>query len=463
MSTLFGLLHRGTTGMRANNFGAAVASQNIQNAGTEGYHRRDVQLSPIAPPPPGGGGVEVRGSRRLADRFVEERLLNANADEGNAKAKTEALATLDFVFSEAGGLGAALDAFEAAITELSGRPNETSVRQQVLASSGELAQAFNRAAEDLSRNRSDLDRRMEGEVETLNTRLQEAAALGRDIRRAEALGRPAHDLRDKRDQVVSEIAEALPVDVIEEDDGSVNILLKGSLALITPDGRAVSLGTATDPASGQLRVTRPTAGADQDVTSLLTTGRLGGLIAARDGELAQAETALDQLAFDVASAYNAAHAGGVGADGGTGRNLFTPPTGSAGAAFSMAVSADVTDQPERIAAATDPLLAGTDNRNALALAALSETAYAQGGTATGQESLSALVSQSGHAVVSAERMLDYTGAQKNQLLNFRDSVSGVSVDEELLSLAQYQRGYQASIRIVQAADEMLQELLTIGR
>lgn len=82
---------------------------------------------------------------------------------------------------------------------------------------------------------------------------------------------------------------------------------------------------------------------------------------------------------------------------------------------------------------------------------------------TAQESLGALVSEAGQAIRGANLDADFADDAAAQIQSMRDSVSGVSVDEEMIALSRYQRGYQASLRVVQAADAMLQELVNLGR
>ncbi|MGF1465928.1 MAG: flagellar hook-associated protein FlgK [Sandaracinaceae bacterium] len=458
--SLFGLLHTGATGLQAQAFGLAVTGQNVQNAGTEGYSRRTVDLSPLGPPPPGGGGVRAEGAIRIRDAFLEQRLLGARAARAEAEARAGALGVLDRVFADAeGNVGPSLDDFQAAIEGLAERPGDDAVRQAVLAEAEGLAASIRDAARRLTEARDDLDGRIDLRVDEVNGKLQRIGELGRQIARAEAVGPEAADLRDQRDQLLREVADALPIRTVEGSDG-LDVLL-GGLSLVSREGEVVELQIRPDPSSGRLRLTRTTAGAEQDVTEAVDGGRLGGLIAARDGAIAEAVDGLDQLAFDVAAAYNAVHQGGVGLDGVAGRSLFVTPGAVAGAAAAFAVSPDVAGAPASLAAAVDPAVAEGDNRNALELAALAEADLAGGGTRTANEELGSLLAAAGLAVQRAEGDLEAADGAARQLASLRESVSGVSSDEEAIHLARYQRGYQAALRVVQVADEMLQELLAL--
>jgi flagellar hook-associated protein 1 FlgK len=251
--------------------------------------------------------------------------------------------------------------------------------------------------------------------------------------------------------------------VLHEDDGQITLLLAGSRALVSADGSVTKLAANLDPTSGDVRIYRTTAGAQEDITGLISSGRVGGLVSARDGALAQARTELDQLAFDISTAYNAVHSAGFGLDGATARNLFTPPSAVLGAAGAMRVSTDVADQPDWLAAATSAASVPGDNRNALALLALRDQAFAAGGTLTAQEAFSGIVASGGSAVQGALGDLDQADATLSQVEGLRQAMTGVSTDEEMISLMTYQRAYQASLRVIETADAMLQELMNMKR
>lgn len=461
--SLFSILGVGASGLRAATVGVNVTSQNATNAATVGYSRRELVQDPLPGPPIGGNGVATRGPVRTVDRFIERRLLGATAAHAEADARLSALGPLDDAFREDAGLGSALDAFQTAIQQLSANPSDGPTRSTVLASAGALAEAFQRTSASISGARSDADARIADQVGQANGLLQQIDSLQQQMKKSELGGVEASDLRDQRDQRIRELAKIVPISVVDGARGAVNVLLEGGLGLVSADGGAATIATAPNATTGVLDVTVSSAGAPAIVTGRIRGGTVGGLLAARDRVLPGAATALDQLAYDVATAYSAAHAAGVGLDGGTGRALFSTSATPTGAATSFAVSIDVAGHPERIAAANDPTLVSGDNRNALALAGLSGTNIASSGTRTAGDSLSDLIASSGESVQAAQRDGEVLGAAESQASALRASVSGVSSDDEMVALTQYQRAYEASTKIIQVADQMLQDLIAMKR
>jgi flagellar hook-associated protein 1 FlgK len=299
-------------------------------------------------------------------------------------------------------------------------------------------------------------------VSRANALIGEIDQIQTAMKKAEIGGDEASDLRDQRDQRIRELAGLLPITQIDGERGSVSILLDGGTALVRAEGGTSPLGTSTDPTTGLVRVTRNVSGLDEDITARLRGGSIGGLLAARDGALADALSDLDQLAFDVAGAYSAAHSAGFGLDGVAGRRLFEAGATATGAALAFVVSTDVAGQPDRLAAASDPTLVAGDNRNALALTALSSTRFTTSGR-TASEALSDLVASVGRAVDGADRDATLLESARSQAWSVRESISGVNSDDEMIALTQYQRAYEASLKVVQTADEMLQELLQMKR
>jgi flagellar hook-associated protein 1 FlgK len=284
--------------------------------------------------------------------------------------------------------------------------------------------------------------------------------LGAQINKAEAGGGEAGDLRDRRDVLVREIAERVPVTVIEQDSSSFSLMLAGSQQLVTPDGKVNEL-SVTD-SSGDMRVTKMSAGQSIDITSMLNTGSVGGQLKARDGALKQIEGKVDQLAFDFQAQYNDVQTNGFALDGTSGPPLYEPLTSVSGAASMIELSADISGRPDLLAAASDPNLLPSDNSNALAFTALTVVPIALGGM-TVTEALASLTGSAGMAVQTANQAETFASGALEQVSALRDSVSGVSSDEEMVAMMRYQRTYEASLQIIKVADEMMGELLNLRR
>jgi flagellar hook-associated protein 1 FlgK len=195
----------------------------------------------------------------------------------------------------------------------------------------------------------------------------------------------------------------------------------------------------------------------RDVTAL-AGGKLGGEIAFRDGAAAQAAADLDQLAFDLASRLNTTHRAGAALDGSTGRDLFVQPAAPAGAAAAMALDPAVSADPRLLAVAATG--AGpSDNRNGLALAALGNQLLAGGGTRSFTDEAIHSLGALGLAARQAKGDADVEQARGDALAALRDGLSGVSLEDEMVRLSQFQHAAEAATRFVSTVDNMLNDMI----
>jgi flagellar hook-associated protein 1 FlgK len=455
------VLSIGSNGLTGATAGTNVASQNITNAATPGYTRRAPNLEAI--PLDQGGGVRSKAATRVQDAYLERRNLGARAQSGEADARVKTLSVLDTTFNTGqGSVGESLDAFEGALSDFAATPNNTAVRQVVLSRADDLTQAFHRAADALTGARVDANARITDDVTMVNGKLQQIGSLTGQIVAAKNVGKDAGDLEDKRDQLIRDVSTAVPVNVVTTDRGAITLMMAGSRTLVDEDGGVHLLNAQTDATNGDVRIYRQTAGAPEDITGLITTGSIGGTIAARDGGLADARNALDQLAADTSAAYNTQHAAGVGLDGNTGRNLFTPTAAVSGAAQALTVSSDVLGHPDFLAGAQDPTSLPGDNRNAQRLVGLQDQKVASGGKLTAQQAFSSMVASGGTASRSAIDQASHASTTLTQIEALREAASGVSTDEEMISMMKFQRAYQASLRVIETADSMMSTLLNMN-
>ncbi|HEY3347819.1 MAG TPA: flagellar hook-associated protein FlgK [Nitrospirota bacterium] len=134
---------------------------------------------------------------------------------------------------------------------------------------------------------------------------------------------------------------------------------------------------------------------------------------------------------------------------------------SKGAAKVFAVADEVKADNKKIAAASDPALLPGDNRNAAAMAAIGDQMTMSDGTATFKTFYESIIDGAGVESQRATSQRNFHESLLKGLETRRDEVSGVSLDEEVTSMTQYQRSYQASARIISVVDEMLQTLLSL--
>jgi len=461
MADLLSILSTASTSLSAQRAVLATAGHNIDNANTPGYSRQIASLEAVTPAEQVNGAYIGRGAAlttvtQARDRFLEAQIPRALGDAGFSSAQSGALQAFHGLdVTDSGGLDSAISGFYSGLRALAQNPGDSSLRASFLGAAQTLARTFNSTASAVESARSGLDAKASGLTDQIDTEAQAVAELNVQIRQARASGAEPNDLLDLRQQHLDELAELAGTTTVPTSEGDVNVTLPGGLALVA-GGRAGSLSTTPD-GSGHLavQVTLPGGGLTTLSSSALG-GSLGGTLAARDGALKTAGDQLDQFAFDLASAVNVVHQAGYGTDGSHGLDLFTVGATSSGAASQLAVA--ITDSAQLATAGVGGGRGDATNANLLL-----ETEMQGLGTSGKdvQSTLSAIVSQFGSSTASAKAFADQDGAIKTHLTGLRDSYSGVSIDEEMITMQQAQRGYEAIAKVMQTADKMLETLLNL--
>lgn len=455
---LSGILNTGRNSLLAHQAALSVVSQNTANAETAGYAKRDASLASLGPM----GGVTLASVRRRAALFLGTRMLAQRAEAGAAGARRPALELVEAQFAtDGGGLGPRIDAFFNSLRVLATDPADTQLREDVLAKAEAMTDTFRAHAAQIENERGEIDRILADKAKAVGTRTSEIAELNRRITQLEASGQEASDLRDRRDVLVDELAALVPIRTFYDETGQLTVLLGDQFTLVQLD-QAAHLETEPDPnLGGMRRVDLVSAdGSRTDVTGVLRSGEIGGLLEARDDTLPGILGQLDQLAFDLVEQVNLVHQAGYGTDGGTGRDFFQPTT-LAGAAQALRLSTGLADNPAWIAAAGSAADAVGGNDNLLALVDLESQKVAGGGQRTYAEEVANITANVGRASRTAIDDEQRATLQLGQLEQMRASQIGVSLDEEMIDLTRYQRAYQAGARIVTTADEMYQTILSM--
>jgi flagellar hook-associated protein 1 len=322
-----------------------------------------------------------------------------------------------------------------------------------------LATSFNGAARQLEETQSSVNRSIEDAVNKVNILAGNVATLNQEIIVAEGGGTEASGLRDQRQEYIKELSSLIDVHYYEAEDGAFYVSVAGGHSLVSGNTSqplsAVPLGI-----QGHFEVR---AGAN-NITNLISGGEVAGFIEIRDQKIPTYLGDLDTLANTIITQVNTQHALGTDLLGNAGGNFFNPTPAPpaplvlpAGAARNFSVSAALVADA-RLVAAGQSGEAG-DNANALALAGLAAVKTLNGGTETFAEGFASLQFRVGTDTQGAKRTLDAQSAVLTQLQNQRDSVSGVSLDEEALDLVRFQRAYQAATKFISTIDQLTGDII----
>jgi flagellar hook-associated protein 1 FlgK len=458
-------LHIGRTGLKNASYGVEVAGQNVTNASTEGYVRRRLVSQTRVPhrTPDGvytGQGVTVGAIRRDIDRFATERAFEAMGDQSMSSTASESLSIVEANFKEGdtSSISDRLDKFFDSLTELTSEPGDHGLRLAARDAGQDLSEAVNRGGQSLLDSMRRADDRIKDEINGINSILGEIETLNKRISDSDAVNGPA-DLMDARDGLVERIAQKIGVDVDYRANGQMSLFVGGHA--LVQDVHVRQLETDTDPTTGLLRV-KMTAGSGSLTIDSYVKGELGGLVAARDQANATL-TSLDTFAEEFVDEINAQHSSGFDAYGAPGLDFFSLPSGFTNASISMQLDTVLATDSNLIAAAGSPGGEVGDGTNLANIIDVENTELFSGGTMNSRQFVASIYSDLGSAIVGFEVDASTQGAIMSDLNSLKDATQKVDLDEEAVSLMQYQAAYQAAARVVTAADDLLNELMNTVR
>jgi len=427
VSSFFGL-NTSLRGLLAHQRALDVTAHNIGNASTEGYSRQQATLAPGAPLPLHGAtqsggvaylgsGVDVEGFVRVRDAFADLQFRAQNQALGQHQTTAEMLGRAELSLSEPtdNGIGQVLAKFWSAWDDLSNHPESPATRQALVNHATLLTDRIRSLSGDLTSVRTTAQTEynlITGANGDVLAAAQEIAQLNLAIRSSTQQGGQPNDLLDRRDLALDKLSKLAQVSVTDLGNGTIR----------------VNFGDAAAPLVDDVTVTWPQA---------LTApgGQLGALLKLADtGAAGTVTTYLNDLngfASSLISAVNTAH----------GAPFFS---GTDASTIGVAVTATT------VRAAPPGSPAGA-NSIALAVSALrggpADTLYAN------------LVARIGGEARAAHQQQRTTQALVNASDDRRQSASGVSMDEEMTNMLRFQRGYQASARVMSTIDEMLDTLI----
>ena len=348
------LLNSAISGLLAAQRQLATTSHDIANVDVEGYSRQRVELNTQTPQTTNriasGRGVVVTDIDRFYDSFTTSQIREVSSEQSRLDSVYQLASIIDDTLADAqGGITPVLQNFFSATQDLAGDPNSAPARIALIDQAGALAARFGYVDDRLNSLQQDLTDRTRDAVDDINRITAELFETNNDIRTAEGTtSRPPPDLLDRRDTLLQQLSEHIPIQAIELPTGAVDVFVGQGQSLIT--GNAQSQLTATlnsaDPSTIDIRIQN--AGTAVDITRSITGGELGGILEFRNTLIDDVRNGLGRLSIGIGELFNQQHREGVDQAGNFGGDFFTvgspaiiTNSGNTGLATVTAVISDV--------------------------------------------------------------------------------------------------------------------------
>ena len=479
------------SGMRATQTQTAILSRNVANAQTPGYVRKNVDLSSFVVAGT-GVGVRVDGIARRVDEFLIRDVRNAHSGMGQQQVMAEALKYFTDIVGQPQderSLASLLANFDRQLGELGESPESAPSQQAVVTAAESLVQVFRRTDAAIRQAREDADANIAESVNSINAALDGINELNEQISTRGNAGADFTDLKDKRDNLIDQIAQEIPIRTLTQSDGQVIVMTQGGTMLLDGEVSYLQFTPSSNlPASMQYDPLTPggVSGLEVDGVDIapgsgypgsITSGRLAGLFQIRDTAMVRFQMQVDEAASQLVAGFQNADATVTGvAPADTGLftdsgNAHDPLAYLPGLAGRIAVhdmvkpeaGGDLWRVRDGIHAAAEGLPGdSTQVRQFEAVfdAVLTfDPAAGLQTSATLLDFASAAVSDQ-HALRSqAEAGLEGASIALDALSTTRLNRDGVNVDDEMQKLLAIEQSYAANAQVLSVANRMIDELL----
>lgn len=481
----------GRSSLQTSKKSLATTSHNIANSNTEGYSRQRVTTSTNPVVKSGnnvfGTGVNVQSVKRTHDKLVEKKLNTSLSNHEYNQQRTTELSKVEEIFNEinSDGMNKIMNRFFNTFRELSNQPENEVVRTLVRDNANIVVKDFKRISEDITNVKQQIEAQLTNTVEDVNVLAESIANLNVEITRIETGGGETGDLRDQRDSAVRQLSELFETHTYEDGKGQyvVNIVGAGSLVAGSSVNKLVASSTGEDgkgsyDGEGRTEIFWASK-MSSPMTNKITKGKVGALLETRNNEIMIARNSLDELAHGLVHATNAIHRRGfvnkpipTDQNGNvinspnlgqiTGINFFKEPLDMSEASRNIELSENVKSDLNNIATGLAPNSPG-DNRIAIAISKLQHEKILGSGSKTFEENYLQSVGKIGLATSKAKISSEQSGGILAQAKSIKERISGVSIDEETTNMVKYQQAYDASAKMIKAADEMFDSVLGMMR
>lgn len=473
MSGLFGILNNVTKGLNAQQSALQTTSHNVSNSNTEGYSRQKVNMVADNPYTLGGigqlgTGVRISSVERIVDPYVNKQLSNENSSLQRYQQKSDVLGQLEGIFNEPSetGLNKSISEVFSSWTHLASNPELAAAKTMVAQNSENFTDNLNHMSNQIDKLHDGTVNSIEKDIMDFNAKVQQLGSLNKQIFNVTAKGESPNDLLDQQDKILGELAGITGVEASYDKFNRVSISVGGQEVL--HEGKIKALEISKDTVGGLVVIQENGDKTPIAIESGSIKGSQESLV-----EIEDKRKDLNDLAFTFATAINTIHSGDK-----PGNKFFDLTSAVDGNyASSIKVHADILKDVNKINAGKDlTKIVGGDGTRAQAIASLQNTLldYPSTGMEYKEETMS-ITNQTGGSTVSGayNNTVTEMGIVKQQSDNMtesqeslvsllkarRESISGVSINEEVADTMKYQTAFQANSRIISVVSEMLDTLI----
>lgn len=322
-----GMLGVGVSGLLAYQRSLQTVSHNIANANTEGYSRQRVVLSAQTPLFIGGNhignGVTIQSVSRVYDSFLIGQVRTYTSSFNYAETYADHASLIDEMLADPQvGMMPAIEEFFGSVQDVANDPSSIPARQALITQGETLVERFKYLDKRYEDIRTQVNQQLNDNVAEINSLAEAIAGINRDIVLAPGSS-PPNDLLDTRDKLLNQLSERVSITTLQQDNGAIDVFIgKGQVLVLNFDAAKLA-ATRNQYDISQFEVSLDTGATGyQEISNLISGGKLGGLIDFRNNVLAPAQNSLGALAIGIGETFNAQHKLGQDLNGTLGANFF---------------------------------------------------------------------------------------------------------------------------------------------
>ncbi len=327
-------LNTALSGLNVNQQSLATLSQNIANANNPGYSRKIITQDSVYLQG-SGAGVRIENISRKVDAYLQKSVRNQGSDYGRYEVLSDYSDRLQVLLGNPGSQNSIYSyatSFFNTLQSLSQTPENASLRTSVVNIARSTAQTLSTLADSIYDMQYAIDQDISRAISSINDDLEGIHVLNSSIASNKLLGRPVSELEDKRDLLLADLSSYMDIHTYEQTNGVLNVFVAGGYSLVDEDIYALKYNSASSSdffANGNptaaINIYRlgangnitgnpnilTTSGVGTEVTTLLNSGKLKGLLEMRDRQLPDVLAKLDSFAATMRDKLNEVHNAGV--------------------------------------------------------------------------------------------------------------------------------------------------------